>query len=272
MISSDVFLKGGAAMGSELRASFAKVGFAVVAGFAAAAFALIYLGEIGFGDDLYTVETYYDNPVTGLSVGSDVNFRGVKVGSVSMIGFVGAHYKTAKESDKQKILVRMDLDAGSLNLYPGEDVKATIRYLIGKGLHATVMSNGITGLSKIELNFPRGEVTDEPLSWQSAYPYIPPQLSTFDNLSYSVRKVMHEFNHTDFKSVWSNISDIASSMAKLTKNTQEMVDIERSSIRRIIDNLELAAESLNETMRQIKNNPSLLLRGYEEVPLKETRK
>jgi paraquat-inducible protein B len=259
-------------MSAELRASFSKVGFAVVAGVLSVAFALIYLGGVDFGDNLYTVETYYDNPVTGLSVGSDVNFRGVKVGSVSMIGFVGTHYKMAKESDKQKILVRMDLNARSLNLYPDEDIETTIKYLIRKGLHATVMSNGITGLSKIELNFPRGEISDEPCSWQSDYPYIPPQLSTLDNLSYSVRKVMHQFNHTDFKSVWSNISEIASSMASLTKNTQEIVDIERSSIRKIVDNLELATENLNETMRQIKDNPSLLIRGYDERPLKETQR
>ena len=39
----------------------------------------VYLGGYGGRGSLVTGETYSDTPVSGLSVGSEVNFRGVKV-------------------------------------------------------------------------------------------------------------------------------------------------------------------------------------------------
>ena len=62
------------------RASYAKVGFAVVAGAVALVGTLVYFGGMRGRADEFLAETYYDAPVSGLSVGSDVNYRGVKVG------------------------------------------------------------------------------------------------------------------------------------------------------------------------------------------------
>ena len=72
------------------QANYAKIGFAVAAGVAALVATLVYLGgALGKGDVIYA-ESYFDTQVSGLSVGSAVNLRGVKVGEVRAISFIGA--------------------------------------------------------------------------------------------------------------------------------------------------------------------------------------
>ena len=67
-------------MANENHASYAKVGLTVVAGVAAIIGTLIYIGGVKDTGGEILIETCYDKPVSGLSVGSAVNFRGVKVG------------------------------------------------------------------------------------------------------------------------------------------------------------------------------------------------
>ena len=77
-------------MANDNHTSYRRIGFAVFSGAIAIVLSLIYLGGIrGRGDEIL-VETHYDKPVSGLSVGSVVNFRGVKVGEVREISFVGS--------------------------------------------------------------------------------------------------------------------------------------------------------------------------------------
>ena len=74
-------------------ASYAKIGLTVMLGVAAIIGALVYLGGAWGSDDRVYAETYTDRSVSGLSVGSAVNFRGVKLGEVKEITFVGQPVK-----------------------------------------------------------------------------------------------------------------------------------------------------------------------------------
>ena len=85
------------------QANYAKIGFAVAVGAAAIVATLVYLGgALGKSDVIYA-ESYFDTQVSGLSVGSAVNLRGVKVGEVRAISFIGAEYDDAQGDDVQKI-------------------------------------------------------------------------------------------------------------------------------------------------------------------------
>ena len=161
-------------MASDNHAHFARVGFTVLAGVAAIVGTLIYLGGFGGRGDLVMGETYSETPVSGLSVGSEVNFRGVKVGQVREISFVGAAYPDAEEKDRQTILVRIAFDARQLAFEGEDEADDALRALVAKGLRATVTSSGVTGLSKMELNFPRSAVNDQQISWRPRYVCIPP--------------------------------------------------------------------------------------------------
>ncbi len=67
--------------------------------------AIIFFGGGKFFEQKVTVETYFDQSVQGLSVGSSLEFQGVQIGNVSSIGFVFNEYKT----NKQYVLVRAQI-------------------------------------------------------------------------------------------------------------------------------------------------------------------
>ena len=223
------------------QANYAKIGFAVAAGAAAIVATLVYLGgALGKGDVIYA-ETYSDTHVSGLSVGSAVNLRGVKVGEVRAISFIGAEYDDAQGDDVQKIYILMAFTARTLHRASYEDSEDHLRYLVGKGLHATVTPSGVTGLSKIELNFPKADVEAAPISWRPRYICIPP-------------------------------ASVAESSANIAANVDELVDDGKAGIESIVRDMEEAATRVRELAADLRENPSLLLRPNDPDPLPETER
>ena len=252
------------------QANYAKIGFAVAAGAAAIVATLVYLGgALGKGDVIYA-ETYSDTHVSGLSVGSAVNLRGVKVGEVRAISFIGAEYDDAQGDDVQKIYILMAFTARTLHRASYEDSEDHLRYLVGKGLHATVTPSGVTGLSKIELNFPKADVEAAPISWRPRYICIPPAPSMFASFSDTMAKLMRQLNCMDF--AWSNIASVAESSANIAANVDELVDDGKAGIESIVRDMEEAATRVRELAADLKENPSLLIRPNDPDPLPETER
>ena len=114
-------------MAESMHANYGRIGFAVVAAVAAIVGTLIYLGGAGGDNDVVYAETYYDNPVTGLSVGSDVNLRGVKVGEVREISFIGSEYEEADGRDVPKIYILIAFTARKMRRAQDEDAEEHLR-------------------------------------------------------------------------------------------------------------------------------------------------
>ena len=247
-------------MADSMHANYGRIGFAVVAAAVAIVGTLVYLGGAGGDKDVVYAEMYYDNPVTGLSVGSDVNLRGVKVGEVREISFIGSEYDDASGRDASKIYILMSFSAKKMRKGDDMDAEENLRRLVAKGLRATVTSSGVTGLSKIELNFPREEISDQQISWRPRFVCIPPAPSMLENFSDAIGKLIHQLNSMDFVSAWSNIAG----------NVDELVENGKSGIETIVRNMDEAATQVKEFATSVKENPSLLLRSADAEPLPET--
>ena len=258
-------------MADSMHANYGRIGFAVVAAAVAIIGTLVYLGGAGGNDDIVYAEMYYDNPVTGLSVGSDVNLRGVKVGEVREISFVGSEYEEADLKDIPKIYILMAFTARKMRRAQDENAEEHLRELITRGLHATVTSSGVTGLSKVELNFPRTAVSDQQISWRPRYVCIPPAPSMLESFCDAVAKFMNQLNRMDFVAAWSNISTVAESAARIAANVDDLVDNGKSGIESIVRVMEGAATEVKELATSLRENPSLLLRSADAEPLPETR-
>lgn len=260
-------------MASENHANYAKVGLTLVLGTVAIIATLIYFGGMGDRRNEIVCETYYNHPVTGLSVGSEVNFRGVKVGVVRDISFVSAEYDEYAEDDAQVIVIRMALNRRLCRLTPDESGEELLAYLVERGLRATVSSSGITGLSRLDLNLPRAGAQPAPvrkLSWQPDYLWIPPEPSMFESFSDSVMEVVNQVKGMDFRTAWSNLSSIAASAASVAENADAIVDSQRAGIGAIVADLESAARAVKALTEDLRANPSLLLRPRDPEPLPET--
>lgn len=259
-------------MADGIHANYAKIGFTVLLGVAAVIGTLIYCGGVGLGGQELFAETYYDNAVSGLSVGSDVNLRGVKIGEVREINFIGNKYECA-EGDMQKIYLKFAFDPRLFQVAKDDDFgpEQCLESLVRRGVRATVSASGITGLSHVELNFPRTAAkAEKPLSWTPATLFIPPEPSMLDSFSDAAAQFMNQINHMDFMTAWSNLASTAESAAKIVKTVRELVVNEQNGIANIIRNLDEATVFLKEFAAEVKDNPSLLLRENDPEPLPET--
>lgn len=257
---------------SDNRANYARIGFTLVAGAIAAAAALMYLGGTDSRKARLMAETYCQGGVSGLSTGSDVTFRGVKVGEVKEITFVGREYDVAREEDGRKILIRLALDEAKIKTrhdLAGED---SLRRYVEHGLRATVTSSGITGLSHIELNYHKdtAPADEDAPSWQSSCVTIPPAPSILDSFSDAASRVMRQLDGMDFTAAWSNVNSFVASAASLAGSANEIIESERAKLSSLMDDAESTLSGLKELVDELKENPSLLIRARDPEPLEET--
>ena len=80
------------------KTNFYKIGLFVISGMTFLVLLIIILGARSMFEKKYVVETYFDESVQGLDIGSPVKFRGVAIGNVTEITFVQDKYKLKANS------------------------------------------------------------------------------------------------------------------------------------------------------------------------------
>ena len=261
-------------MAKDNHASYTRIGFTVFVGAVAVVLSLIYLGGMRGRSDEVLVETHSDKPVSGLSVGSVVNFRGVKIGEVREISFVGNKYEVDGLVNS-RIYIKMALDGYLLDAdgVTKEEFRQWVAEMVEKGgLRASVVSSGITGLSRVELNYFPPENLDpvQPITWRPENPYIPAKISLFDNISVAATKVLNQINRMDLNAAWSNINASVEALARATDGASTMIQTRQGDVDRILDDLSETAVSLKGLSAELKRNPSLLIRERTPSRLEET--
>ena len=260
-------------MARDNHASYTRIGLTVVIGVVAIVGSLVYLGGMRGRNSEVFAETYYDKPVSGLSVGSVVNFRGVKLGEVREISFVGSKYVEGEGDSRIYILMALDGRLFDSDGMSDEEFRAGVAEQVEKrGLRASVVSSGITGLSRIELNYVPQENLDplQPITWKPRRAYIPSKISLFDNISVAATKVLNQINRMDFNAAWSNISVSVEALAAATDSAKTMIQTRQGDVDRILDNLSEATVSIRDLSAELKRNPSLLIRERTPARLEET--
>ena len=261
-------------MAKDSHASYTRIGITVVVGVVAIVATLIYLGGMRGRTSEVLVETYYDKPVAGLSVGSVVNFRGVKIGEVREISFVGNKYVVEGE-DSSRIYILMALDGNTLAAANVDGVGFAARIqqdVATRGLRVSVSTSGITGLSRIECDFHNPENLDpvKPLTWTPRHVYVPSKISLFDNIAVAATKVLNQINRMDLHTAWSNINASVESIAVATESARMMIQTRQGDVDRILDDLSEASVSLKGLSAELKRNPSLIIRERTPRRLEET--
>lgn len=261
-------------MANDHQASYGKIGFTVFVGVIATMLTLIYLGGFGNRADEITVETSYDKAVSGLAVGSPVNFRGVKVGRVSAISFIGSVYPEVEtDLESGRIYIEMAIERAFLvsSQDSDEQLEETVKEMVSKGVRATVTSNGITGMARVELDVYHDDPPAPPVSWRPKNIYIPPHLSLLDSFSDAATKAVNTLNQMDFNSAWSNVAHAVESFARVSQSLQVMMESRQDDVERISSSVSEAASDIRDTAALLRRNPTLLLREMKPEELEETR-
>ena len=137
------------------------------------------------------VETYIDESVQGLDVGSSVKFRGVQVGKVETISLTSAEYPTKR----RYVLVRIGL---TTKIFLADAGSPSFLAEVEKGLRVRLASQGVTGAAYIEADY-QDPARNPPLEidWRPYYPYVPSSRSRITQLSDSVEKILRSVENID---------------------------------------------------------------------------
>ncbi len=258
-------------MSASNKANYARIGFFIVLTVALAVGVLVFLGGMGGNKYEYLCETYFSYPVSGLEVGSAVNFRGVRVGAVKRISFIANEYEDHSDADAQNIWVQIALDTRLIGVPADGSVHDNLERMIAKGLHVRVSASGVTGLSKLEVDYPRSKIVDRPISWRPRTLCVPPAPSILQSASDSAQQILDQINHMDLVNFWTNAVSCISSANELLNNSSSLVGSQQGAIGEIISNLRDTSINLRDFSQQIRDNPGMLLRNREQEPLSETR-
>jgi len=165
------------------------------------ALALVTAGLLAFGARSYfeptsLYETYIEDDVTGLTVGSAVELRGVNVGKVTRIDFSWIEYQATQPNYiVVQFEVRNDVEPGST----AAERKDLLRAAVQAGLRARIKSKGITGANVLALEYMNpDENPPVKFPWTPKCTYIPSAPGEFVELLASLQKVLRNVQGLDF--------------------------------------------------------------------------
>lgn len=181
------------------KGAFLRVGLLIVVGTVAILGLILFLSGDRFKRG-QMFETYFIESIQGLEVGAPVKYRGVSLGRVTATGLVSAEYAASmrpemSEESFRLVFVRFSIEADRVGRMPDTESAAK------SGLRARVASQGITGLSYIELDFVEPgkfpEVPPRPLPWTPAAAYIPSVPSTLAQVQDAAQQLLAKLNKID---------------------------------------------------------------------------
>jgi phospholipid/cholesterol/gamma-HCH transport system substrate-binding protein/paraquat-inducible protein B len=272
-------------MSAEAR--YFRVGLFVLGGVVAAAAVAIVLGGGALFEHKIMFETYLDESVQGLEIGSPVKLRGVKLGSVSQISLVGEAYDLPAQDRLRygnHVLVRMELTPVEQGI--GMDERGRrLQQAIDQGLRVRLASQGITGVAFIEADFFDPEKHPPmTVAWRPRGMYVPSAPSTFKAISTAAERIFERLENTDVESVVQNLDSLLVTLNDKVEvldmkrveremlqllaevrgtNTriQRTVEAGRYDIEAALENLRVAAENFRDASETARSYPSYLILG-----------
>jgi len=160
---------------ASTRANYVKIGIFVSLAVTIALVAAIALGARSYNKEENLMETYIENSVQGLDVGSAVKFRGIPIGKIKEISFVWPTYNAPDTPEGQRAMryARIVFTVDHQCLDKADNIP--FAKLVDDGLRIYVKSQGITGLMYLNMDFASTPFarTMLPVPWEPKYPYVP---------------------------------------------------------------------------------------------------
>jgi paraquat-inducible protein B len=241
------------------KANFFKIGLFVIGATGALIFLLVLLGAGKLFQSKIVMETYFNESVQGLDVGSKVKYRGVIVGEVKSIGFTYTRYEQDKPMSERlryvmveaTILPRLIGGRTTSGLTTG-----IVKGEVDEGLRVRLAPQGITGTNYLEIDYvdPRQNPILQ-IDWTPDNLYIPSARSTVTQFVAGASEIVDRLRKLDLESVLANLNKLL-----ITANSRvEAVDAAKisKSTERVLGKLETKLDQL--PMDKIGSDASALL-------------
>ncbi len=210
----------------SINVNYFKIGIFVLVTVLVLVAGLIVLSSGVLGPKRLTFETYIDESVQGLSVGSAVKERGVPIGQVKQITFVPKVYDVSQVDGgpskyTQYVIVVMAIEPALFPAVPNDLIPDRINALVNDGLRFRVAQQGITGVCYMEADYfdPQKYPPMKP-AWTPRNIYIPSAPSTLATMARSFQAALDSFDRVDLVGVASSLDAAARSLTGALKEAQ----------------------------------------------------
>lgn len=195
----------------SLRANYFKLGLFVIGAVIAGIILLVVIGSGRWFAPKLTIETYFNESVQGLDLGSKLKYRGVAIGEVTRIGFTYNKYELDKPmTDRQRyVLVEAQIEprllggrAAAGDLTQPDAAKLEVE----RGLRVRLAPQGITGTSYLEIDYidpPPPLIT---IYWKPENIYIPSARSTVTQFVNAAEEIIDRLHKLDIEGTLVNLN------------------------------------------------------------------
>ena len=157
-----------------------------------------------------TVETYFNESVQGLDVGSKLKYRGVAIGEVTRIGFTYNKYQLDRPMGQRArlVLVEAQIEPRLLGgrAAAGDLTHDSAQQEIERGLRMRLAPQGITGTSYLEIDYSDPPPPVLTIDWKPANVYIPSTTSAVSTFFNSAIELLVKLNGLDLDATLANVN------------------------------------------------------------------
>ncbi|HWY78652.1 MAG TPA: MlaD family protein [Verrucomicrobiae bacterium] len=197
-----------------------RIGLFVLAGAALFVGALFAVGLKAYFGKSDVFETYVTGKVENLSVGALVKLRGVTIGKVSSIEFIGTEYQEYKE---QYVVIRFEVPQGTAWSADTTNIQQILNNEIAQGLRARVQGQGFLGANILALEYVDPEIYPvEPIPWTPKHYYIPSAPSQFNRLLGSLEKSLRHAEDLDLAGLLKRANSLIDAANLLAANINQV--------------------------------------------------
>lgn len=190
------------------KTNYFKLGLFVILAFALTAAMLIAFGAGQFLKTETLAETYFNESVQGLNIGSEVKYKGVKIGAVKSITTPTKVYDIASNY----VLVTFSLSEDCYVGQTGENPIERMEKAVDDGLSIFLSFNGLTGSAYLETDYKKNGPDDLEISWTPENLYVPSRSSNIKQVSDAITRAMETLGSMDFKEMKKDFSALLKSL------------------------------------------------------------
>jgi ABC-type transporter Mla subunit MlaD len=159
-------------------------------------------------------ETYFQESVQGLDIGTAVKFRGVTIGKITDIGLVTAEYPPPNGETKnakvyRQVIVRFSVDPRKIG------TAVNIKQAISHGLRVQIAPQGITGLAYLELTFVSpSQYPVAQVPWVPDSPIVPSIPSTLTQVQDAVEQIVSSLGKVDMGKMVNDLTQLTTTLTQ----------------------------------------------------------
>ena len=197
------------------KANFFKLGLFVIAAFGLCALFLVIFGAGELFKKELLAETCFNESVQGLSIGSEVKYKGIKIGTVKDITSVAQRYST--KSDYVLVIISLEQD-----IYMGQTggtAKERMSKALKDGLTAKLAFKGLTGVAYLETDYANIDPQDLlELSWTPQNLYIPSRQSSMKQYGDALNQILDNLAAINLRGITMDIEALLKTLEQKANN------------------------------------------------------